>query len=221
MCTRESSPGKPRHASNRESRVVQAVYAGRCSRGHRRPCGLCDPLQSRGCPCRFTACGRASCPAAPAGPYRRRGAIHPRARPIHGDVQRSAMRMSLGQIFYLTKDLGLGRARDPGQGRARGLPGGGDPAARPGAADVPAQRPRGVPLGGPTVPGVRRRIAEDVHRRAGRPHAGRLSEGPGSKRQDKGSRRQVLAARVPASLNLGSAPYMTNPVRSALRPEDW
>jgi len=26
--------------------------------------------------------------------------------PIHGDVQRSAMRMSLGQIFYLTKDLG-------------------------------------------------------------------------------------------------------------------
>lgn len=26
--------------------------------------------------------------------------------PIHGDVQRSAMRMALGQIFYLTKDLG-------------------------------------------------------------------------------------------------------------------
>ena len=26
--------------------------------------------------------------------------------PIHGDVQRSAMRISLGQIFYLTKDLG-------------------------------------------------------------------------------------------------------------------
>ena len=25
--------------------------------------------------------------------------------PIHGDVQRSTMRMSLGQIFYLTKDL--------------------------------------------------------------------------------------------------------------------
>src|SRR5262245_38930382 len=27
--------------------------------------------------------------------------------PIHGDVQRSALRMSLGQIFYLTQDLGL------------------------------------------------------------------------------------------------------------------
>lgn len=26
--------------------------------------------------------------------------------PIHGDVQRSTMRMSLGQIFYTTKDLG-------------------------------------------------------------------------------------------------------------------
>ena len=26
--------------------------------------------------------------------------------PIHGDVERSAMRMSLGQIFYVTKDLG-------------------------------------------------------------------------------------------------------------------
>lgn len=26
--------------------------------------------------------------------------------PIHGDVQRSALRMSLGQIFYLTQDLG-------------------------------------------------------------------------------------------------------------------
>ena len=25
--------------------------------------------------------------------------------PIHGDVERSAMRMSLGQIFYVTKDL--------------------------------------------------------------------------------------------------------------------
>ena len=25
--------------------------------------------------------------------------------PIHGDVQRSALRMSLGQIFYITKDL--------------------------------------------------------------------------------------------------------------------
>src|SRR5262245_38464207 len=27
--------------------------------------------------------------------------------PIHGDVQRSALRMSLGQIFYLTQDLAL------------------------------------------------------------------------------------------------------------------
>src|SRR5215470_20442338 len=26
--------------------------------------------------------------------------------PIHGDVERSTMRMSLGQIFYKTKDLG-------------------------------------------------------------------------------------------------------------------
>lgn len=26
--------------------------------------------------------------------------------PIHGDVERSAMRMALGQIFYSTKDLG-------------------------------------------------------------------------------------------------------------------
>jgi hypothetical protein len=27
--------------------------------------------------------------------------------PIHGDVQRSALRMSLGQIFYMTQDLAL------------------------------------------------------------------------------------------------------------------
>ena len=84
--------------------------------------------------------------------------------PIHGEVERGTMRMSLGQIFYKTQDLSRAeRARHAGRAGAPELQLGRDPAPGPGAAvDLPRGGTQGVSRCHRPVPGIRGGGAENV-----------------------------------------------------------
>ena len=73
--------------------------------------------------------------------------------PIHGDVERSTVRMSLGQIFYLTKDLSKAELGTRVKEALATYQTAEARIQRPGAAGTAAERPRGIPLGGPPPPG--------------------------------------------------------------------
>ena len=86
--------------------------------------------------------------------------------PIHGDVERSTARMTLGQIFYKINDMdrpSLKKRVDEALATyrrvRRATPG------APAAADGRA-RPSGVPRRNRTVPAIRHRGAQDVRGRA-------------------------------------------------------
>ena len=114
--------------------------------------------------------------------------------PIHGDVERSAARMTLGQIFYKINDMdrpSLKKRVDEALATyrrvRRATPG------APAAADGQA-RPPGVPRRDRAVPAVRHRSAQrcstdgrDDHLMAAYPLE------PESERQDPGGRREILA----------------------------
>ncbi len=116
--------------------------------------------------------------------------------PIHGDVERSAMRMSLGQILYKTGDLSRSELKTR---------------MEQALATYRVAETRILALEPPTslrseheqyLTAVRDQDVQGWSRGA---PARRLSEEPGGKRQDHAGRGQVLAERVPAQLRRGGA----------------